>query len=105
MMKNFLSIILAALLVMTVVPLSVFAYEGEPTEPPVQEEYQQVDDNDDEKFSITEILAMPLAVVLLPIYIVSGILEIVIGAGAYGSFFSLTWIVLIFDEIGELIRG
>ena len=105
MMKKFLSVILAALLVMTVVPLSVFAYEGEPAEPPVQTEYQQTDEENDEGLSVIEILAMPLAVVLSPIYIVSYILESVIAAGALGSFFSLAWIVEIFQEIGELIRG
>lgn len=104
-MKKLLSIILAIVMTITVVPLSVFAYEGEPAEPPVQTEYQQTDDEIDEGFSVIEILAWPLTVVLLPIYIVSGILEIVIGVGAYGSFFSLVWIVEIFDEIGELIRG
>lgn len=104
-MKKLLSIILAIVMTITVVPLSVFAYEGEPAEPPVQEEYQQTDDEIDEGFSVIEILAMPLAVVLSPIYIVSDILGNVIAAGALGSFFSLTWIVLIFDEIGELIRG
>lgn len=90
MMKKFLSIILAALLIITVVPLSVFAYEGKPAEPPVQTEYQQTDDEIDEGFSVIEILAMPLAVVLSPIYIVSDILGGVIAAGALGSFFSLT---------------
>lgn len=104
-MKKLLSIILAIVMTITVVPLSVFAYEGESAEPPVQTEYQQTDDEIDEGFSVIEILAMPLAVVLSPIYIVSYILEGVIGAGVYGSFFSLVWIVLIFDEIGELIRG
>lgn len=104
-MKKLLSIILAITMAITVVPLSVFAYEGEPAEPPVQEEYQQVDDNDDEKFSITEILLMPLAVLVSPIYLVINIVEGAFAAGALGSFFSLAWIAEIFSEIGELIRG
>lgn len=104
-MKKLLSIILAIVMIITVVPLSVFAYEGEPAEPPVQTEYQQTDDEIDEGFSVIEILAWPLTVVLLPIYIVSYILEGVIGAGVYGSFFSLAWIAEIFSEIGDWIRA
>lgn len=44
-MKKLLSIILAIVMTITVVPLSVFAYEGELSEPPAQEEYQQTDDD------------------------------------------------------------
>lgn len=92
-------------MLITVVSFSAFAYEDELSEPSIQSEYQQNDEENDEGLSVIEILAMPLAVVLSPIYIVSYILESVIAAGALGSFFSLTWIVEIFEEIGELIRG
>lgn len=44
-MKKFISIILAVITVITVVPFSVFAYEDESSEPPIQEEYQQADDD------------------------------------------------------------
>lgn len=87
---------------LTIVPLSVFAYEGEPAESPIQEEYQQ---NDDEKFSIIEILLMPLALLATPFYLLFSAVEGVFAAGALSSFFSLAWIAEISSEIGDLIKG